>query len=253
MLLLASVARSFFAIAMLAFGIQHLVYGEFVTRLVPKLPAWIPNRPWWAYLTGCLLIAAGAAILFRKTARTAATLLGTFILLSFLLLYLPPLVTTPVLGPLWTNAGKALAISGGAFLVAASLSEANGSLLDRLIPLSRVFLSAFLIVAGIQHFLYVTFVATLVPRWIPGHLFWTYVAGIALIAGGLGILIPKLTHLAALLTGIMIFLWIVLLHIPRALTAPHDANETTAVFEAIAISATALLLTARSDRIVTRV
>jgi uncharacterized membrane protein len=249
MLLLASVARSFFAIAMLAFGIQHLVYGEFVTRLVPKLPAWIPYRPWWAYLTGCLLIAAGAAILFRKTARTAATLLGTLILLSFLLLYLPPLFTTPVLGPLWTNAGKALAMSGGAFLVAASLPQTNASLLDRLIPLSRFFLSAFLIVAGIQHFLYVTFVATLVPGWIPGHVFWTYFAGIALIAGGLGILIPKLTRMAALLTGIMIFLWIVLLHIPRALAAPHDANETTAVFEAIAVSATAFLITARSKHI----
>jgi uncharacterized membrane protein YphA (DoxX/SURF4 family) len=87
-----------------------------------------------------------------------------------------------------------------------------------------------------------------VPRWIPGHVFWTYFAGIALIAGGLGILVPKLTKPAALLTGTMIFLWIVLLHIPRALAAPHDANETTAVFEAIAISATAFLIAARSER-----
>jgi uncharacterized membrane protein YphA (DoxX/SURF4 family) len=130
-------------------------------------------------------------------------------------------------------------MSGGAFLVAASLTPTpmNASFIDRLIPLSRFFLSAFLIVAGIQHFLYVSFVATLVPRWIPGHVFWTYFAGIALIAGGLGILIPNVRRPAALLTGIMISLWIVLLHIPRALAAPRDSNETTAVFEAIAVSA----------------
>jgi uncharacterized membrane protein YphA (DoxX/SURF4 family) len=91
-----------------------------------------------------------------------------------------------------------------------------------------------------------------VPRWIPGHVFWTYFAGIALIAGGLGILIPKLTYLAALLTGIMIFLWIVLLHITRALAAPHDANETTSVFEAIVVSATAFLIAARSEHTVSQ-
>ena len=241
MLLLASIARSLFAIAILAFGIQHLVYGEFVTRVVPRLPAWIPHHALWAYLTGCLLIAAGVAILLRRGARIAATLLRAAILLSFFFLYLPALLTTPVLSALWTNAGKALAMSGGAFLVAHSLSRANSGIWGMLALLSRFFLSAFLIVAGIQHFLYVAFVATLVPRWIPGHVFWTYFAGVALIAGGLGILIPKLNRPAALLTGSMIFLWVVLLHIPRALAAPLDSNETTAVFEAIAIGASALL------------
>jgi uncharacterized membrane protein len=241
MLLLFSIARILFAIAMLAFGLQHLVYGEFVTRLVPKLPASIPHHAAWAYLTGCLLIAAGVAILLRRGARTAAVLLGTLFFFSFLLLYVPSLLTTPVLGALWTNAGKALAMSGGAFLVAHSLSRSSGSIYRLLVPLSRFFLSAFLIVGGIQHFLYVSFVATLVPRWIPGHIFWTYFAGVALIAGGLGILTPKVNRPAALLTGSMIFLWVVLLHIPRALAAPHDSNETTAVFEAIAIGATAFL------------
>lgn len=49
-------------------------------------------------------------------------------------------------------------------------------------------------------------------------------------------------RLAAILTGFMIFAWVIMLHIPRALAAPHDANETTAVFEALAISAAAFLV-----------
>jgi uncharacterized membrane protein len=226
-------ARFFFAIALVAFGIQHLVYGEFVTRAVPKLPAQIPWHPLWAYLTGIGLIVAGVAILLGKAARIAATLLGGIILLSFLFLYLPQIAAGPPLSGLWTNGGKALVLAGGAFLIAGFP-----------IILSRCFLGAFMILAGIQHFLFVTFVASLVPAWIPWHVFWTYFAGVALIAGGIGIIVPKTTRLAASLSGIMIFLWVLLLHIPRALAAPHDSNETTAVFEALAFSGIAFLMAA---------
>lgn len=241
-------ARLSFAIAIVAFGIQHLIYGDFVTRVAPKLPAWIPWHPLWAYMAGIGLIAAAAAMLVGKGARQAALLLGAAILLSFVVLYLPLVAAGPPLSGVWTNAGKALALSGGAFLVAGSLprdgynSTGIFRWFDQLIPASPFFLSVFLILAGIQHFLFAAFVATLVPVWIPGHLFWTYFAGIALIAGGVGIIVPITARLAALLSGIMIFLWVLVLHIPRAATAPHDSNETTAVFEALAMSAAAFLI-----------
>ena len=78
----------------------------------------------------------------------------------------------------------------------------------------------------------------LVPAWIPGHMFWTYFAGVALIAGGVGLLLPQTARLAAALSGVMIFLWVVLLHVPRAMAATdaQSRNEWTAVFEALAIS-----------------
>jgi uncharacterized membrane protein len=246
---IASLARAAYAIAILAFGVQHLVYGAFVTRLVPKLPAWIPWHPVWAYLTGIALLAVGLALLLGKAARTAATLLGIFLLISFLLLYLPQLAVTAPLSGLWTNAGKALALAAGAFLFAYSLAQQRSggpisSSPERFFPLSRFLLSAFLILAGVQHFLFVPFVATLVPAWIPGHVFWTYFAGVALIAGGLGMCVPHTARLAGMLSGSMIFIWLIVLHIPRAIAAPHDSNETTAVFEALAVSATAFLVAA---------
>jgi hypothetical protein len=40
----------------------------------------------------------------------------------------------------------------------------------------------------------------------------------------------------------MIFLWVLLLHIPRALAGPNHANETAGIFEALAISGVALLV-----------
>src|SRR5216684_6482801 len=102
---IAPIARTFIVIAMLAFGAQHFIYGEFVTRLVPPLPSWIPWHPLWAYLTGAVLILCGAAMLFGIRARQAATLLGWIGPLSAVLLYLPRLLANPHNGGLWTQTG----------------------------------------------------------------------------------------------------------------------------------------------------
>jgi uncharacterized membrane protein len=251
---LAVLGRFFLAIPMVAFGLQHLVYLDFVTRVFPKLPAWIPGHTFLASLFGTLLLAAGIAIMIERVARLAALLLGAVILASFALLYMPLLVTNPPNGGLWTSAGKALALSGGSFLAAGSLyikSEAPAETfapviraLERLIPLGRFFFAAFLILCGIEHFIYTEFVAGLVPSWIPGHFFWAYFTGLALIAGGAGIIVPPTMRLAASLSGSMIFLWVVLLHIPRAVVNPRGSNETTAVFEALAMSGIAFMIAA---------
>jgi uncharacterized membrane protein len=248
---LSTLGRFFLAIAMVAFGVQHFVYLDFVTRVFPRLPAWIPARPFLACVFGALLLASGAAIMIEKAARSTALLLGAVILSSFALLYLPLLITTPPNGGLWTAAGKALALSGGSFLVAGSLpvkldSPANSlagavRALERFIALGWFFLAAFLILCGIERFIYVEFVTSLVPSWIPGGVFWTYFTGVALVAGGVGIIVPLTSRLAGGLSGLMIFLWVVILHIPRAV-AMKNSNETTAVFEALAMSGAAFLV-----------
>ena len=250
--------RLFFAIPMIAFGVQHFVYLDFVTRIVPRLPAWIPGHSFLAVCFGAFLVAAGAAIMLGKAARLMALLLGASILASFALLYLPLLLSNPPSGNLWTSAGKALATAGGAFLAAGSLpaklDAPTDSLativkaLEKFIPLGRFFLAAFLVLCGIEHFIYVEFVAGLVPSWIPGHLFWTYFTGVALVAGGLGMSIWVTARLAAALSGLMIFLWVVLLHIPRAAANPHNTNEMIAVFEALAFSGAAFLAAAVPEK-----
>ncbi|HMG66532.1 MAG TPA: hypothetical protein VK588_02565, partial [Chitinophagaceae bacterium] len=61
--------------------------------------------------------------------------------------------------------------------------------------------------------------------------FWTYFAAVALLAGGTGIIFRQTRQWAATLSGIMILLWFFLLHIPRALAAPHDYGEWMGVCE----------------------
>jgi uncharacterized membrane protein len=231
----STLGRIFFSIAVVASGVLQLVTADFV-RLVPPLPAWIPSHSFWAYLVGVVLIIVGVAIGTGRRARWAAAVLGAMILLSFLFLQLPLAATDPFAGFMWTNPCKALALLGGVILLAGS---------RKLMPLGPLFLGGFLLLGGIQHFVYADFVAKLVPAWIPGTRFWVYLTGVALIAGGVGILLPKTQRLAATMSGIMIFLWVVLLHVPRAI-GMHSAAETAGIFEALALSGVAFMLADRA-------
>jgi uncharacterized membrane protein len=85
--------------------------------------------------------------------------------------------------------------------------------------LGRFGLGSFMILGGIQHFNYINFVARLVPAWIPGPVSWAYFAGVALIAGGVGMLVPRTMGRAAALSGLMIFLWVLILPLPGAVAA----------------------------------
>src|SRR5687768_4014730 len=90
-----TVGRLFFALALIAFGILQFIYGDFVSGRAPAFPPSIPGRLVWAYISGALLIVAGAAILSGKKARGAAILAGTLIFVWALLRHLPALAANP--------------------------------------------------------------------------------------------------------------------------------------------------------------
>jgi uncharacterized membrane protein YphA (DoxX/SURF4 family) len=87
------------------------------------------------------------------------------------------------------------------------------------------------IVCGYAHFKFAEFVENLIPDYIPFHLFWTCFAGICLLAGGIGLLIPTTRKLAALLSGILVLGWFLLLHILRFLANTNDVSDRMGVCE----------------------
>jgi uncharacterized membrane protein len=239
--------RCFYACGLAGAGIQQILCRDFV-RLAQGLPGWIPWHPVFAVLSGLLLVGAAGAVFFRYRLYQAAWTVAGLLLILFCVFYVPQIIGNPLTGFMWTNPCKTLALIGGALLLAenpdgtipAIAAEASRQKKARVF--CRVALSVFLVVCGIQHFVYAGFVDTLVPSWIPpSQRFWTYFAAVALIAGGVGLLLPRVARLAATWTGIMVFLWVLLLHIPRAIEL-KSLFELDGVFEALAISGTAFML-----------
>jgi uncharacterized membrane protein YphA (DoxX/SURF4 family) len=254
-----ALGRVFFGAAVAASGVLQLVTGEYV-RLVPRLPGELPSTSPGAYALGLVLVAIGLAVLTGRMARTALAVLTLLLVVNLLFVYLPQMIWNPVVdrpflrGFMWTNPLKSMALVGGAAMLAARLdgvwsrSRPLVRALDRLEPAGPLFLAIFLIVAGIQHFWYRPFVTRLIPAYIPAPVFWTYFTAVALLAGGVGILWPRTTRLAANMAGLMVFLWVPMLHIPRAISGPAHGNETAGIFEALALSGVALVVAATHGR-----
>jgi uncharacterized membrane protein len=125
---------------------------------------------------------------------------------------------------------------------------APGSGLDRVIPVGRLFLAFPMAVFGVEHLIYADFCATLVPSWIPGHLFWTYFTGIALIAAALSITVKVQARLASTLLGIMIFLFVLLVSVPKVFSTPGDRFVWSAGLRDLALSASALIFAATQTK-----
>jgi len=257
------------AASLAAFGVQQWLWGDFIPGRAPAFPDGLPGRLVWAYLTGTGLIATGASVLIAvaqpsaervRLARTAALWTAVVILGWSGMRLLPAVADDVLLGGSWTRLGKALMLSGGTLAVAGTLPAFTGRdgvlgpamrATDAFVATGRACLAVFFILCGVQHFIWIDFVATLVPAWIPGPYFWSWFAGVALIAGGAGMLLPPVTALSARLSALMVFLWVVMLHVPRALSAMDagsSRNEWTAVFEALAVTGIALVAAGRGSR-----
>lgn len=249
---ITSVGRIFFAVGVAGIGVQHFVFSDFIPVMVAWCPSWIPLRELWVYLVGALLVASGVLMVFGKWKRSAASLSGLVFLAFLLFLHIPHNIISGVSGiGGCTVAFKEFAFSGSAFVVAGSIPRSESDrasgfsgVEEFFVSVSKYPLAIMVAVFGADHFIYTSYIRTLVPSWIPGNVFWTYFAGIALIAAGVGIIINVKARLAATLLGAMLLTWVIILHIPRALADPYGrlGNEWTSAFEALAFSGVAFIM-----------
>jgi uncharacterized membrane protein len=247
---LLPVGRAFFAVALIGLGAEHLIFGTFVTGRAPAWPTAVAGGLVWGYLTGLVFIAIGLTTLAGRYVRAAALVAAALIGVWSLARHIPVLATDAFLSGAWTRAGKALSFTGGALALAATsphISIARHMTLVALANLERGFigaarigLGAFLVISGIQHFLFTTLVVSLIPSWFPGSpVFWAYFAGVSLVAGGIGLFVPVTARLAAALSGLMVFSWFWIVHLPRTFVSVSDG---IAVFEALAVSGVAWMI-----------
>jgi uncharacterized membrane protein len=108
----------------------------------------------------------------------------------------------------------------GVFILRKEISAARGW--DKLITLGCVFIAVPLAVFATEHFRGARFMQTMVPSWMPAHLFWAYFVGCALLATATSLTVRKFVRWSSSLLGLMFFLFVCMLHIPNALAHPKD-------------------------------
>lgn len=112
---LVALGRLLFAISLVVFGIQHFLYARFIATLIQS---WMPAHLFWAYFVGVAFVASAMAMAARKYGRLAAALLGLMFLLWVISLHLPRVAAAAHNGNEWTSMIVALAMCGGAWIVA---------------------------------------------------------------------------------------------------------------------------------------
>jgi uncharacterized membrane protein len=248
---LFTIGRVFYGVSMTVLGFETVYYKDFPYMLIPPTQFWRPGFVGLTYISGAVLILAGVCITLVKNPRSIALFLGALLLMIFVIYYIPyELFSTTNFMHLgeWENAEKELALSCGAFIMAARFPENDETavmmVLSKLIPLGTILFSATMISFGIAHFLYAQSVLDYIPSWVPNHLFWNYVAGSALISSGTAIILKIQQKLAAILLGTMILIWFIILHIPRVIASPAAdlKDEVTSAFLALAYSGIAFAM-----------
>jgi uncharacterized membrane protein len=93
---LIMIGRIIIGMAAILYGVEHFLHPINVpgVPLEKFMPTWIPLRPLIGYLTGAILLIAGAGILLARKTRMAATYLGSWILLLIVVIYGPILITS---------------------------------------------------------------------------------------------------------------------------------------------------------------
>ncbi|MFK2879183.1 DoxX family membrane protein [Rhodanobacter hydrolyticus] len=110
-------ARLLFVLALPTIGLSHYFYADITAGFVP---AWLPWRHGWAYLTGAGSLATALAILFAAWPRLAAVLEAAMLGVITLLVWLPPLLAHAHDTDAWSAFLMSGAIAAGAAAVADS-------------------------------------------------------------------------------------------------------------------------------------
>ena len=138
--------------------------------------------------------------------------------------------------------GVVLAIGLVAIFLRGDWQKARG--LDKLILFGPLFYAAPLAAFGTEHFTLTKAVASIVPRWIPWHLFWAYFVGACFIAAALSLVTKIQARLSASLLALTFFLFVVLMDAPGWAHNPRNRFGLTLTLRELSFSGGALALAA---------
>jgi uncharacterized membrane protein len=102
----------------------------------------------------------------------------------------------------------------GVFAAKSEIVQARG--IEKIVALTNLCFAIPLAAFGAEHLSGAKFIMALVPPYMPWRLFWAYFVGFALIAASLSIAAKIQVRWSGLLFGIMMFLFVAMIHFPGA-------------------------------------
>jgi uncharacterized membrane protein len=209
-----------YGLGVMAIGLVSLAWGDF--DLGQPVPKSFPYHTSLAYVVGVLMVLAGAAVEWRRSAAWgAAALCAYFALIVVLFMYGHLLFAHYAEYGVYSGAAEQLAIAAGGLLVYAGSAKIDATLGARLTRLGQRAFGICALLFGGAHFFYLNLTVPLVPQWLPPNReFWAYATGVAHIAASVAILTGVLARLAAILLTIMFASFTPLVHLPMLLGEP---------------------------------
>jgi uncharacterized membrane protein len=112
------------------------------------------------------------------------------------------------------------ALVAGLFLVRARFAVASGA--ERVLVLGPVFEAVALAMFAAEHFLAARGLSAIVPRWIPGALFWSYFVGAALLAAAISFIAWRCVRWSASLLALLFLIIVATIDLPNLPKHIHE-------------------------------
>lgn len=246
---IADTSRVVFALAFVALGLLSLFSRDFASVWQP-VPDGMPARAFLAMVSGAVMLVGGAGLLWRRTLVPAAFTMMMYTLVWLLALHVPRVIVGPLHEITWGGCAEIVTLVAASWLLYAS----SASLSDkphfaalsgpRAVRIARIAFAAAIPLIGLEHLVYAKPTAEMVPDWLPYHMGWAYLTGIAHIAAGLAIALDVLPRLAATLETWMMGIFTLFVWIPSVLATPSQRFVWTGLMISTVITAAAWIVAA---------
>jgi uncharacterized membrane protein len=251
----------FYGLGTVLTGILNIAWGAFDGSHQPiqALGKNLPGQQTAAYIAGVWLVAAGLAILWRRSARIGAAA-SAIAYLIFAALWIARYYAgihalgwriDVILGVTFGLAQQLMLIAPAA-LAYAFLTSPDSLFEKRAATAARWMLGLPPVLFGVFHLIGIRVFATIVPHWMGLGYFWAGLTGIAFILAGLAIYAGVKDVLALRLLALMLLLFESFVEIPPIFIRLHDQKTWgAAVYNLAAIGACwifAEFLASRADR-----
>jgi uncharacterized membrane protein len=246
----------FIAVPLAVFATEHFRGARFMQNMIPS---WVPAHLFWAYFVGCALLAAATSLTLKKFVRLSSTLLGLMFFLFVCMIHVPSALAHPTDRFRWAVALRDLSFAAGAWALAGLHNRASSPQQSKwMILFGRIVIAIAAIFFAVEHFLHPEFapgvpLEKMTPSWVPFPSVWGYLAGVILLAAGIGLALDKTSRMAAasigaLMTVATLFLYLPILILAQSGTTPEITEAVNYVADTLLYGGTALVLASALPR-----